>query len=155
MNGPLPETDIVHPMMKSWRAKRSSPEELWKMLSTVKEQAMRLSAVEKELRFAIGKMASIGDTLTRRVVGNDIALKVTMPSDRWSQPVLKEAVANYPELAKDYIRIASYAAIAKEVKKLAGTSSEIEGFDDFRELVLSAREESTAPPTVSLEKSSQ
>lgn len=89
---------------------------------------------------------------TRRVVGKRRKCKIEMPSETWDNSILKEAWNSYPELAASYLRIDKVAVQAREVKKLAETSSDQKTFCQFRQMVLAAKKPATGMPTVTVEK---
>lgn len=115
------------------------------MLVEVKKEIDQLREVERELRFAVESL-SVGDTKTRRVVGERFEAKITMPDDYWSQSVLKDCVKRFPDLAARYLRVASWAVNMIDAKKLKNSSGP--AIDEFRDALWSACSPSDNAPTV-------
>ena len=140
---------IKHPFTKQ-TADPESVDSLWKLLSQVKDQLQALKLVDMELRGAIADHCK-GDAKTQRVVGDDVTLKVTRPSDYWSQTVLKQLVEEDPEQSKIYLRVSTYSPNLREVKKLEEAYGN-ERFEKYKARLLGARSPSAYPPSVTLDE---
>ena len=144
-----PLTEIDHPFGNR-SASVDNVDEMWDLLALVKEQQQRLKEIEYSLRGCIGFLTE-GTKKTRRDVGDKHTVKLSYPGDYWSQQVLKELARDEAEMSKLYLRIATYAPQLREIKKLESTTGN-ERFETYKAKILSARQPSTSPPTVSLEE---
>lgn len=135
---------VKHPF-RNWIATTNDIDSICEMLVEVKKEIDQLREVERELRFAVEHL-SVGETKTRRVVGERFEAKLTMPDDYWSQGVLKECAKRWPELAARYLRIATYAVNMVDAKKLKNSAGP--AIDEFRDTLWSACSPSDNAPTV-------
>lgn len=124
------------------------------------EAYARLDALHREvgealrsIRSALGELSN-GDARTRRVRGDHHRVRLEMPDPTWDQKKLRQAWDEFPKLAQEFIRIAQFAPKLREVKKAENESGSPE-FTSFRDLLMSAKEPSTAPPRVYLESDSE
>ena len=147
----MPLKEIQHPFNSMVFAHTDDVDEMWTMLDHVKFHLKCLRDVEYQLRNCIGFLTE-GEAKTRRVVGKEHTVKLTFPSDVWTQSTLKELALDDADMSKLYLRIATYAPQMKEVKKLESTSG-TERFEAYKEKLLSARQPSGSPPVVTLETS--
>ena len=147
---------IEHPFQELG-AMTNDVDALASVLAVVKEQMARLKQCEYDLRTAIGNLAR-GDTKTQRVQGNEWTCKVEFPNTSWSQPVLKKLWENnhYQEtgLVPTYLKIATLGVQLREVNKLRTTSGN-QLFEEFKEQLLLAEQESGSPPTTTPVKQSE
>lgn len=140
-------TGIIHPFRRR-EVDTENLDDLLGALNVVKTELAELREFERALREVVFRK-STGDTKTRRVISDRFEAKLTLPDDNWDQKVCKWAWANFPDLASVYLRIGTILPNLREVKKLESSSGDAE-FLKFREVLLSARSPSTAPPTVSI-----
>jgi len=142
-----PPDKVFHPF-RSMETGTSDIDGMCQMLMLVKDEMSKLRAYEHELRLAIDRL-STGDTKTRRVMGDKFEAKVVSAEPYWSQAIFKELVRDDPDQAKVYLRVATYAANLREVKKMEAATGN-ERFERFKMKLLSARTPSTSPATVTV-----
>lgn len=143
------ERYIPHPFRSGLVADRLDVDDLIGMYRGVKEECDKLRVYEMALRHAISTHAK-GDQKTQRVVGFQYTVKLTYPDDYWTQAILKELWDEDPQQSKTYLRISQLAPNLREVKKLEAASGN-ERFEQYKQRLLSARQPSNSPPTVSIE----
>lgn len=117
----------------------------------MEQRRTELEGAMKAIRIAIAAL-SAGDakSKTRRVRGERHTVKIELPDAHWDQSALKTAWEQYPELAREYVRIERFAPKLREITKLRNT----EGsgvFPSFKALVLGAEQAPTALPRITIE----
>lgn len=92
-----------------------------------------------------------GDAVSRRVAGKRRKAKVTLPDVGFEQSVLKQLWNDSPELAEQYLKIATIGVQMAAYKKLVNTSSDQADFVAFRDALTAACKGRTGLPTISVE----
>lgn len=117
-----------------------------------KNMRQQFSDFEDSLRRKMGSMAE-GNAKTRRLAGETRLVKIEMPSDRWSNSILKPLWLDerFDLFRDDYLRIDTIAPQLTEVKKLMSTTCQ--GLlATFRDEIARARLPATAAPVITVEK---
>jgi len=140
---------IEHPFVSQLTASSEDVDGMVELLQSVKDQIARLRDVERTLRTSIA-LHSKAETKTSRIQGRRYRIKVVQPDPYWAQAELKEVWLKW-DCAKAYLRVATLAPNMREVKKLEAMSGSPE-FERWKLKLLSARSESTSPPTITVEK---
>ena len=92
-----------------------------------------------------------GDQKTQRVRGQRRIVKITGPSEKIDNTILKEAWNSYPDLRDEFLRIEKIAIKKREFAKAAVTSG-TDSFNNFVGMIRSAISEPTSLSTVTIEK---
>src|SRR4030095_1234891 len=87
----------------------------------VAQKSGELYDLKKNLARRLYAMTS-GDTKTRRLRGERLAVKVEAPDDEWDSSVLRAAWERYPALRDEFLKIESIGVRIREWKKLHGTA---------------------------------
>lgn len=115
----------------------------------IRDRSQALYVVELQIREAVAEKAQ-GDGKTLRVRGERLRCEVMLPGDNWRQSVLKEFAERFGTLARDWLRVATYAVNMREWKKVLNESGP-EEFEAAKKMLSGACEKSTSPPTIKVE----
>lgn len=138
---------VIHPF-RSVEVGTGDIDGMCQALLLVKEEIRKLRHYEHDLRNALDRLSE-GTTKTRRVMSDRYEAKIVTADDYWSQSIFKELVKEDPEQSQVYLRISAYAPNLREVKKLEAASGN-ERFERFKMKLLSARQPSTSPASVTV-----
>lgn len=122
---------------------------LIELVDAVNEKLRELYDARDRAALALAEKAE-GTGKTRYVRGYKRVCKVEMPATSWDNARLKEAWYAYPALADEYLRVERIAPRLREVEKLRNTSGPPD-FEQFKQMVLGAEREPTAPPRIKVE----
>ncbi len=127
------------------------PDSLIEAYAAYKEASDLIYANLIRIRSRLGEMTKgQSEAKTRRIQGRRHVVKLEMPSEKWDQPILKEAWNSYPHLRDQCLRVAEIGVKATEWKKLKGTSGTPD-IETFRDIIASAVKPATGEPTVTIE----
>lgn len=117
----------------------------------IREFDSRLFAAKRAVQAALLALSD-GDSTskTRRVRGRVHRAKLTLPSDGWSQPLLKEAWHAYPQFRDEVLRIDAIGVKAREFAKFKNETGP-EDWSQFKRMVEGASQPATAMPTITVE----
>lgn len=93
-----------------------------------------------------------GDTVTRRLRGESLQAKVTLPGVKYDGRTLLELWAAYPQFRDQFLAIERVKVKAREVAKLAAMATDDPAFAAFRESLLAACRGREGLPTVKVEE---
>ena len=94
-----------------------------------------------------------GDNVTRYLRGKNVRLKVTLPSVRYDQSILKALWESHQDIAKEYMKVSALHPISKEVKKLEKeTKKDDAAFDYVKRTILGAFQGRPGQPTIKREE---
>ncbi len=88
---------------------------------------------------------------TTRLRGDRVRIRVEWPDYHWDQSVLREIWTTWPDLATQYLAIDRLRTRAIETKKLVNESGD-EDFQEFRSLLLGAKQEPRGTPRIIVEE---
>ena len=120
-------------------------------LEAHKQIVERLQGTINLLRRTLASLSS-GEAVTRRVCGARRLAKVVMPDESFDQRTLKELWAGFPEVAPDFLRVASLDVRRREYAKLINTSSSVSDFMVFREQLMRANQGRIGTPRIEIER---
>lgn len=93
-----------------------------------------------------------GDAATRRIRGRRRQVKVTMPSVKFEQSVLKALWESHPDLAHEFMRISQVDVKLREFNKLENMTSDDPAFVYFRDTLTNACRGRDGLPSVAVEE---
>lgn len=120
------------------------------MYERLDKQNKRLYAAICRVRNALADLTE-GDAATRRLRGKRRQVKVTMPSVKFEQSVLKALWESHPDLAHEFMRISQVDVKLREFNKLENMTSDDPAFVYFRDTLTKACRGRDGLPSVAVE----
>ncbi len=119
--------------------------------SRITDHINRVDATRQRIRQVFAMQAAEQTTKTRRVLGRDAVVKLTMPDDSWDNGILKEAWNDFPDQRDRILRIERIAVQKREYAKVKDATGD-DAMTALLGMVSDARRESTALPSVTIER---